>query len=279
MFSLPEMLGISPTLFWPLVIFLVMLAILGILLYRNSSSDPGLTDYMPKPVSLSKATYPLASNQAYKLLLSGSGSTAAGLFNVTFGDRTNQLATSKTQNFTTLFGIYGSMEFQLAPANVSTMDSTARLLIATQGGKTEIIALPSLPAQKWVFIAILREGRRYDILYNDKIVASHRLDAFPNTGVQNQFQVGANPASATSPSRFLGSAVHLFAVDYRMPPRDVAILRSKYVDTTGAPPIPLPFPVPIELPSLQTLCVPGIPCDPATKPPPNRLQAWSTPYS
>ena len=264
---------------WPIIIFSIMLIILVIVYFKNNKTTPGPVDYMPKMVSLSKATYPLSSSQAYKMLLSGSGSTLAGLFNVSIGDRTNQLSTSTTNVYSTLFGVYGSMEFQIAPANLSTTDSTARLLIATQNGKTETVTLPALPAQKWVFIAILRDGRRYDVLYNNKIVASHRLDSLTNTGVQNQLQVGANPLSLTAPSRFIGNAIHVFALDYRMTPIQVAKLRSKYVDTTGAPPDPLPFPAPINLPSFQTICLPGVPCNPIDKPPPNALQAWSSPYA
>jgi hypothetical protein len=267
------------SLFWPTLIFIIMVIILVVVYFKNTEKNPGPVDYMPKMVSLSKATYPLTSNQAYKLLFSGSGSTLAGLFHVTIGDRTNQLSGPKTNAFTTLFGVYGSMEFQIAPANISTMDSTARLLIATQSSKTEIVPLPALPAQKWVFIAILRDGRRYDVLYNNKIVASHRLDSLPNTAIQNQLQVGSNPASLTAPSRFLGHAIHLFALDRRMSSLEVAKLRSNYVDTTGAPPDPLPFPVPIQFPSLRTVCIPGVPCNPVDKPPPNALEAWSSPYA
>jgi len=266
-------------LLWPVIIFTTLLIILVVVYFNNNTKKPGLIDYMPKMVSLKKATYPLSSSQAYNLLLSGSGSTLAGLFHVMIGDRTNQLAGPTTNTYSTLFGVYGSMEFQIAPANLSTTDSTARLLIATQNGKTETVSLPALPAQKWVFIAILRDGRRYDVLYNNKIVASHRLDSLTNTGVQNQLQVGANPTSLTSPSRFIGNAIHMFALDYRMTPIQVAQLRSKYVDTTGAPPDPLPFPAPINLPSFQTICLPGVPCNPIDKPPPNALQAWSSPYA
>jgi hypothetical protein len=275
--GISDIFGPYSYLIWPMIIFLLMLALLAVILYRNQS--PGITDYMPDMVSLTKTNYPIGSNQAYNLLLAGPGSTLAGLFNVSIGDRTNQTASATTTNYTTLFGVLGSMEFQLAPANLSTTDSTSRLLISTQSGATETISLPPLPAQKWVFIAILRDGRRYDVLYNDKIVASHRLDAYPNTAVQNQLQVGLSPASSSAPSRFLGNAIHLIALNYRMHPKDLAILRSTYVDTTGAPPIPLPFPFPTSLPSLQTLCIPGVPCDPVTKPPPNHLQAWSSPYA
>jgi len=267
------------SLLWPVLIFTIMVIILAVVYFKNTTKITPPIDYMPTMTSLSKATYPLGSNQTYTMLQSGSGSTLAGLFHVTFGDRTNQLSTTTTNAYSTLFGVYGSMEFQIAPANLSTTDSTARLLIATQNGKTESVPLPQLPAQKWVFIAILRDGRRYDVLYNDRIVASHRLDSPPNTGIQNQLQVGSNPASPTAPSRFLGNVIHVFALDYRMSPSAVAKLRSKYVDTTGAPPDPLPFPFPIKLPSLQTICIPGIPCNPVDKPPPNPLQAWSSPYA
>ena len=219
-----------------------MVIILIVVYSKNNKQNPGPVDYMPKMVDLSKSTYPLDSNRAYKLLLSGAGSTLAGLFNVRIGDRTNQVSGPTTNSYSTLFGVYGSMEFQIAPANVTTTDSTARLLVAMQDGKTETVPIPPLPAQKWIFIAILRDGRRYDVLYNDKIVASHRLDSLPNTATQNQLQVGSKPASSKAPSRFLGHAIHLFALDYRMTPLEVAKLRSNYVDTTGAPPEPLPFP-------------------------------------
>lgn len=273
----------SSYLFWPLLVFVIMIIIFIIIMIAYRA--PPINDYMPTMVSLAEATYPISSNEAHKLLLSGPGSTLAGLFNVTIGDRTNQLATSNTNNFTTLFGMFGSIEFQIAPANISTTDSTARLLIKTavsesHSNGTEVVPLPPLPAQKWIFIGILRDGRRYDVLYNDKIVASHRLDAFPDMSIQNQLQVGANPPTGTqSPSRFLGNAIHLIALPYRMNPKDLATLRAQYVDTTGGPPTPLPFPFPINLPTLQSLCIPGLPCTPVNKPPPNRLQAWSSPYA
>ena len=38
----------------------------------------------------------------------------------------------------------------------------------------ETIPLPNLPFQKWTFVTIAREGRRFDIYYNGKIVTSKR---------------------------------------------------------------------------------------------------------
>jgi hypothetical protein len=281
-FELTESVGAS-YLFWPLIVFIVMAIIFGILLFRNKG--PGIKDYMPSEVSLNTATNVIGSNEAHTILLSGPGATLAGLFKVTIGDKTTQTATPTTNNFSTLFGIRGSIEFQLAPANISNPNNTAQLLITTNARGAdnaflaEAIPLPPLPAQKWTFIAILRDGRRFDVLYNDQVVGSHRLTYYPNTGVQNQLQVGQSPLTATAPSRFLGSAKHLFAFNYRMAPGDLAALRAKYVDTTGAPPIPLPFPSPFNL-TLPGICsIPGLPCNPVNQPPPNSLQAWSTPYS
>jgi hypothetical protein len=272
-----QTMGLPNLLMWPAIIFAILLIIFLILVFQTRT--PGIQDYMPSMTSLAEATFPLSSQQANQILLTGPGCTLAGLFNVTIGDRTNQLATPATSNFTTLFGSVGSIEFQLAPASVSSHSSTAQLLIGTQAGKSEAIPLPPLPAQKWVFIAILRDGRRFDVLYNDSIVASHRLEAFPATSVQNQLQVGSKPSTPAAAPRFLGNAIHLFAVNYRMTPADLAILRARHVDTTGAPPTSLPFPFPINLPSLQSLCIPGLPCSPVNQPPPNALQAWSSPYA
>jgi hypothetical protein len=281
-FEFTESIGTS-YLFWPLIVFIIMAIIFAILLFRNKG--PGIKDYMPTEVSLNTSTNAIGSNEASKILFSGSGATLAGLFNVTIGDKTTQTATPTTNSFSTLFGMRGCVEFQLAPANISNPNNTAQLLITTNARGadnkflTEVIPLPPLPAQKWTFIAILRDGRRFDVLYNDQVVASHRLTYYPNTGVQNQLQVGQAPLTAKSPARFLGSAKHLFAFNYRMPPGELAALRAKYVDTTGAPPIPLPFPSPFDL-TLPGICaIPGLPCYPVNHPPPNSLQAWSTPYA
>jgi len=280
-FEFTESSGAS-YLFWPLVVFIIMAIIFGILLFRTKT--PGIKDYIPSEVPLNTTTNAVGSNEANKILLAGPGATLAGLFNVTIGDKTSQTATPVTNNFSTLFGMQGCIEFQLAPANISNPNSTAQLLITTNARGsdnkflTEAIPLPPLPAQKWTFIAILRDGRRFDVLYNDQVVASHRLTYYPNTGVQNQLQVGQSPQTKTAPTRFLGSAKHLFAFNYRMPPGELAALRAKYVDTTGAPPIPLPFPSPFNL-TFPSICIPGLPCSPVNQPPPNSLQAWSTPYS
>jgi hypothetical protein len=284
-FELSDPIGVGDSgyLLWPILVFSILLIVLIILMYRNSG--PGIKDYLPNLVPLNQVTTPLGSAEAHQILISGPGSTIAGLFNVTIGDRTNQISANITNNFTTLFGIKNSIEFQLAPSNISNPNNTAQLLVTTQAlnvqrqNVTEIIHLPPLPAQKWVFIGILREGRRYDVLYNDQIVASHRLDTYPNAGIQNPFVIGTKADKNVRSPRFLGSAKHLFAFPYRMSPGDLASLRTKYVDTTGAPPIPLPFPFPIDLLSLQTFCIPGLPCKPVTQPPPNALQAWSSPYA
>ena len=60
----------------------------------------------------------------------------------------------------------------------------------------------------------------------------------------------------------------------------ISALRATYSDMTGQPPVkfPLPF-LPIPFGSIQTACIPGIPCNPVSKPPSNALKAWSSRYA
>jgi hypothetical protein len=43
----------------------------------------------------------------------------------------------------------------------------------------ESISLPAIPLQRWTVITIVKEGRRYDVYYGSKVVASKLLDYVP----------------------------------------------------------------------------------------------------
>jgi len=243
------------------IIFLILILLYAIAAYYYAETPP--LDLVPTMTSLNTKTELQSSDKAIKTFLNGPSGTIMGLFNVRMGDKTVALGST---NYTTLLGIVGTMELQLVPANASSpTKSTARLKIGE-----EIIDIPPFPQQTWVFLAILREGRRFDVLYNNKIVASHRLDKYP-TAQQNPLQMGG-PA-------FLGNAIHVNILNRRMTPPELATLRATITDTTGAPPTPLPFPFPFSLPSFQNFCLPGLPCNPVTTPPPNKLKQWDSMYS
>ncbi len=251
------------------------------------SSSNTYTDLLPTLTSLSAEKQIVDSGTVKTSLLSQGGSTVAGFFNVQFGDRTlrmNDILVGKelpAMSYTTLLGVKGSFEFQIAPSrlffdvsggpNVQSPQSTAQLVVYTTHREFITIPLPPLTQQKWIFISILRDGRRFDVMYDDKIVASHRIDVYP-LSIANPLVIGDKA--------LLGQAIHMFTKSSRATPTQISALRASYSDMTGQPPVkfPLPF-LPIPFGNVQTACIPGIPCNPVSAPPSNALKAWSSRYA
>jgi hypothetical protein len=269
-----------------LILVLVVYTVMAIV-YSSSNT---YSDLLPSPTSLTAQTQILDSGTVKTTLLSQGGSTVAGFFNVQFGDRTTRMTDPiapigpnlpPALTYTTLVGVAGAFEFQIAPSrlffdvsggpNAQMPQSTAQLIVYTSHREFDTIPLPPFPQQTWVFLSILRDGRRFDVMYDDKIVASHRINVYP-IAVSNPLMIGA--------SSLLGQAVHLFAKNTRLTPTQISALRATYSDTTGQPPIkfPLPF-LPIPFGTVQTSCLPGMPCNPVSKPPANAMKAWSSRYS
>lgn len=248
-------------LMWAGIAFLVLILLYFLIAYFYAKPVP--IDILPSAISLNTVTPLLSSNQANGSLLTGAGSTFCGLFNVTMGNRT---ANMNTSSFTMLVGVQNAIEFQLAP---SSAGSTARLVVGTSG-PPEIINLPPFPLQKWVFLTLLRDGRRFDVLYDNQIVASHRLAQYP-TAIVSPLQVGG--------PTFVGQVIHATHAPYRLSPDEVAVLRATYTDATGAPTPPSPFPYTFNIPNFLTFCIPGVPCNPIMKPPTNNRMSWTTPYN
>jgi len=269
-----------------IIILLVTVLTYTVIAIVNSSSN-SYTDLLPSLTSLTAQTQILDSGSVKTTLLSQGGSTVAGFFNVQFGDRTSRMTDSNVEftppalTYTTLVGVKGAFELQIAPSrlffdvsggsNVQIPQSTAQLVVYTSHKEFDAIPLPPLPQQTWVFISILRDGRRFDVMYDDKIVASQRIDVYP-LAIQNPLVIGDKA--------LLGQAIHMFTKSTRATPSQISALRASYSDMTGQPPVkfPLPF-LPIPFGNVQTACIPGIPCNPVSKPPNNAMKAWSSRYS
>jgi hypothetical protein len=152
---------------------------------------------------------------------------------------------------------------------------TARLRVSvapSPSTATDInIMLPPIPYQKWVFIAILREGRRFDVIYDNRIVASQRLEHYP---------VNKSASLSAGNKRLRGSMIHIMIKDRRLTPSEVEAERLQFVDTNNMIPedhtINVLFPK-FTMPYFST-CPPGLPCEPITRPPDNNLLRWNTPY-
>jgi hypothetical protein len=134
----------------------------------------------------------------------------------------------------------------------------------------EIIELPPIPQQKWMFIAILRDGRRFDIIYNNEIVASQILENYPVV-ISSSLSIGNTGIN--------GSVIHVIINDKRLTPTQIERERVTRVNTNNM--ILEADSITMNLPGLNLFgqCPPGLPCDPITKPPTNNLLQWKTPYA
>jgi hypothetical protein len=213
---------------------------------------------------------------AQSTLLGTNGATVMGLFKFMNGDRTAKY----NSNYTPFLFIANNWYMEISNAPNDKQHSAARLRVKTkqlgQAQQEEIIDLPPIPKQKWVFIAVLREGRRFDIIYDSKIVASQRLESYPAV-VSSPMSIGNKGLD--------GSAIHVIINGTRSTPSDVERTRLSLVDTNNT--VPEENPMIASLPSmiipnfslLLPQCPSGFPCNPATKPPPNQLYQWNTPYA
>ena len=256
-----------------IIIVLLSIVVYIIVAIVYSPSNLG-KDLAPSALNLNKQSNVLDSASVKTTLLSQGGSTVSAFVNVQFGNRTTSINRSRETRFAILLGVKGSFEFQLTPSTATQGQSTAQLVVYTEGagkGKEEIVELPPLPLQKWVYVSILRDGRRFDVMYDDPIVGSHRMDYYP-IPTANYLTIGS--------SHFMGSAIHIFAEGYRLTPNQISQQRALYADMTGRPPIkfPLPF-LPIPFGYMQTQCIPGLPCKAVSAPPTNRLKEWKSIYN
>lgn len=204
-----------------------------------------------------------------KTLLGSNGCTVMGYFILKDGDRTAKMSSP----YIPLIQVANNWYLEISPAPAGKDRTSARLRIQTNKGGTlgdEIVDLPPIPKQKWIFLAILREGRRFDVIYDNRIVASHRLEHYP--------VVITSPLSVGSPG-LDGSVIHVIINGKRLSPSEVESERVVHVDTNNM--ILEANPINLSLPKIEWLaaCPSGLPCDPVTKPPKNNLVEWNSPYA
>ena len=219
------------------------------------------------PLSIKKDI--LTSDITQAKLLGGSGSTVMGYFNFKGGDRTVKFK----DGYTPIIQIENNWYLEISPSPIGKDSTAARLRVQTNDGgtlKQEIIELPQIPKQKWVFIAILRDGRRFDVIYDNKIVASQRLEYYPVV-ISSPLSIGNKGLD--------GSVIHVLINNERLTPIEVERERVAHVDTNNT--VLESNSIDISFPGLKLFaqCPPGLPCDPITKPPSNNLVQWKTPYA
>ncbi len=196
-----------------------------------------------------------------------------------------------------------NIEVMLAPDSGRQGSAQAQCTVMTQGPPTtaagtspiiyiETIALPPIPFQKWTMITIARDGRRFDIYFNDRIVASQKTMYMP---VSDATYTGFTGIMSGSKS-ISGSLVLANVYNYRMSSSDVAAKYGELADTRGTPYVGttastmslsdaagmLPsyassLTESIRLPSIN-LCPPGGCVNAPVVRPANPLYEWTTTY-
>jgi hypothetical protein len=145
--------------------------------------------------------------------------------------------------YSSVFSVAGivTLEVLNAPDASRQGKAMAQIIIKTEGaplsGATisqkyiETLTLPAIPLQKWVMVSIAREGRRFDVYYNDSMVLSQKSMYMPISNISN-----SNFKGVTSGSVGLVGQIALANVyNYRLSSEKVNALYKEYADTRGKP--------------------------------------------
>jgi hypothetical protein len=248
------------------ILLVVLLAYLLVTFLYPSTGEQHVVKVL---TPLNKKKDILMPDVTQQLLLGSNGSTVMGFYKLADGDRTG----AYHGQFVPLLQVENNWYLEIAATPVDKHGTTTRLRVQTNHAgtlKEEHIDLPPIPKQKWMFIAVLREGRRFDVIYNNKIVASERLQNYPVV-ISSPLSVGNKGVD--------GTVIHVIANGTRLTPSEVERTRLSYVDTNGMVVDDNAIDVSFPNISLFTQCPPGLPCDPITRPPSNGMFEWNSPYA
>lgn len=132
----------------------------------------------------------------------------------------------------------------------------------------ETIPLPEIPFQKWTFLTLAREGRRFDVYYNGKLVASKRTQNVVDT------RAAFGPIVAGDPN-LIGKMAFVQSFGEKLSQPQIMEQYKANSDTTGQPIISAPLNIFDYLPNCKDGgCISGPTVRPASP-----LLDWQTPYA
>jgi len=248
-------------------IITVIIIIMIVLYYLYINRDAGNTDLLTALTPLNKKKDIATPDIVQQTILGSSGSTVMGFFLLQNGNRTSAL----NNNFISLMQVDNNWWLEVSHSPTTDIAARLRVQINKNGiNEMEYIELPPIPKQKWMFVAILRQGRRFDVIYNNRIVASQRLRNYPVI-ISSPLSIGNDNLD--------GNVIHVIINKDRLSPDDIERQRRIYVDTNNDI-IEHNYIFPL-FPTwkLFAQCPSGLPCDNITKPPNDNMYSWSTPYA
>ena len=250
----------------------MVLVIYIVMVFMKSDIPDRMMPFEKEDGTLEASSIVLNSDDTRRMLFAQSGSSLAAYVFLKGVDKT----TRADNEAPILFSIPGVLEFRYGFTAENSLGSNTELVVYTTNTSAtepsrESIPLPNFPAQKWIALTILRDGRRFDVMYNNKVVASKRLAYMP--------------AYRSSPLTFGGPAVYgTFSqgrvFNYRLSLSDVRAELARTSDTrfassTAPTPEGTGFVSPLDI----FRCPGGVFCGKDTPPPKSPLQMWETPYA
>jgi hypothetical protein len=207
-------------------------------------------------ISLSQPTVVGSSDEFVTPFFKNGGGSLVFYVHLHPGQRTRDIRNP----YSNIINVDNSLALQ-----VSNSDDAAQLEVYTQQREPEVIMLPPIPRQIWVQIAILREGRRFDVLYNNKTVVSERLSRIPMIN-KNSLYIG-------SPN-LQGVIGNIRVAARRLTYQEVIIEHTNTSDTRGKPYFKVKDAV-----GSGAFCPPGVSCPTINEPPTSPLEFWTSPYN
>ncbi len=242
--------------------------------------DKSFTSVGPETISLSKVTQVITNNELQSLWSNVPGSTILFHINPTIKDRTAQSG----NEYADVIKIGSKLTFRIlvAPdAGRGLVMAPAQLKIIT-GPRltptTETVDIPNFPLQRWTAVAIVKDGRRFNVYLNGTIAVSYTCIAMPQYDITQPLIVG---------DLRLGGTISLMSISPNpLQPNEIRDLFSSSVDTSGEPYKPLKLSVAFSnlLPDLsplynifeQSWCPGGNCSSPVAAGP---MQQWTVPYA
>ena len=254
--------------------------VLGILLLTYGIYRYISYKLLPKPINrigdeqidISKLTQVIASEELKNAWTSTAGSTLVFYIFPEINDRTsvsgNEYASivkiGTKQNFKMLVAPDAGRGYNMAPALLE--------IFIKGNSQPEIVEIPNVPLQRWTSVAIVKQGRKFNIYINAKLMVSHMCTAMPDFDETQPLRTG-DPR--------LGGKIALMSLaPYPMQAADIQSLITDTVDTDGKPILssgrPL-IPIPTMADINNIFSCPGGNC--LTPKQPGPMEEWSSPYA
>jgi hypothetical protein len=244
-----------------IIVLLIIIVYFSIRYYYTAGK---IKVYEKGPINLSKQTTIIGSDDAKALMQSTNGCTISMYIKLNGHDKTGYYKGVDIP----IVEQPGCWAFQYVPISKDSAIPTYQFSVNTIDSKgvekIEIIPLSSFPEQKWTYLTILKEGRRFDIMYNNKIIGSTYLVNYPK--IQTQ-------AIRIGDTRLNGDVAYINGASRRYTVDEIANEWGARADTRGKPYLSDSF-------SLPTFgCPNGLFCFTAPSGPTSMKKYWSSPYA